>query len=71
MIIKVVESPGQLFAETVLYLHRREATCPPDKRRKLTQVRSEDAALLGKSILIVDDNERKSLLCQAPSKPKE
>ncbi|MBX3041703.1 MAG: response regulator [Bdellovibrionaceae bacterium] len=58
IIIKGAKSPERLLDEVNLFLHRVESMLPEDKQRMLTQLRSQDSALEGKSVLVVDDDLR-------------
>jgi CheY-like chemotaxis protein len=58
IIVKDVRSPERLLDETMLFLHRVEATLPADKRKMIEQLHSADDVFQGKKILIVDDDVR-------------
>jgi CheY-like chemotaxis protein len=58
IIVKDVSSMDRLLAETALFLHRVEANLPQPKRRLLEQVHKTDPVLMGKKVLIVDDDVR-------------
>jgi HAMP domain-containing protein/CheY-like chemotaxis protein/signal transduction histidine kinase len=58
VVIKDAKSPERLLAETALFLHRVESQLPPVKRKMLQRDRDSDPALVGKKILIVDDDVR-------------
>ncbi|HRO67752.1 MAG TPA: response regulator, partial [Pseudobdellovibrionaceae bacterium] len=58
IIIKGAKSPERLLDEVNLFLHRMETMLPEDKQRMLTQLRSQDSALEGKNVLVVDDDLR-------------
>ncbi|WP_427156964.1 HAMP domain-containing protein [Aliinostoc sp. HNIBRCY26] len=58
IIIKDVRSPERLFDETALFLHRVQANLPTPKREILEQLYSQDNSLVGKKVLIVDDDVR-------------
>ncbi|MCR4296940.1 MAG: response regulator, partial [Elusimicrobia bacterium] len=58
IIIKDAGSPEVLLDAASLYLHRREASIPDDKRRMIERLRLEDPSLAGKKVLIVDDDVR-------------
>ncbi|HEY1016201.1 MAG TPA: response regulator, partial [Herpetosiphonaceae bacterium] len=58
IIVKDVSSMDRLLAETALFLHRVEANLPQPKRRILEQVHKSDPVLVGKKVLIVDDDVR-------------
>ncbi|MDT7781472.1 MAG: hypothetical protein QOC99_3984, partial [Acidobacteriota bacterium] len=58
IIVKEVNSPERLLAETALFLHRVEANLPETKRRVIEQLHRRDPVLAGKKVLIVDDDVR-------------
>jgi signal transduction histidine kinase/DNA-binding response OmpR family regulator len=58
IILKDVKSPDRLLDETSLFLHRVEASLPPEKRRMLEQLHQIDPTLAAKKALIVDDDIR-------------
>jgi CheY-like chemotaxis protein/HAMP domain-containing protein len=58
IIVKEVNSPERLLAETALFLHRVEANLPEPKRRMLEQLHRRDPVLAGKTVLVVDDDVR-------------
>jgi CheY-like chemotaxis protein len=58
IIIKGVQSPERLLDETALFLHRVEANLPPAKREMLRALHQSDESLIGKKVLVVDDDVR-------------
>jgi CheY-like chemotaxis protein len=58
IIVKDVESPERLLDETALFLHRVQANLPASKRSVLEQLQQKDPILVGKKVLIVDDDVR-------------
>lgn len=58
IIIKGARSPERLLDEVNLFLHRVESLLPEDKRQMLSTLRSQDRALEGKTVLLVDDDIR-------------
>ncbi|HKT17408.1 MAG TPA: HAMP domain-containing protein, partial [Stellaceae bacterium] len=58
IVVKGVESPERLLDETALFLHRVIADLPPEKRRLLERLHNSDDDLIGKSVLLVDDDAR-------------
>jgi CheY-like chemotaxis protein/CHASE3 domain sensor protein/putative methionine-R-sulfoxide reductase with GAF domain len=58
VIIKDVSSPERLLAESALFLHRVQASLPPNKQEILVKLQSSDTILIGKKVLIVDDDMR-------------
>src|SRR5947208_772814 len=58
IVLKGVQSPERLLDEATLFLHLVTAQLPPDKQRMLEKVRQSDDALIGKKVLVVDDDIR-------------
>ncbi len=58
VVVKGVESPERLLDETSLFLHRVVSTLPPEKQRMLDRLHRSDEALVGKKVLVVDDDVR-------------
>src|SRR5262249_4167246 len=58
IVVKGVESPERLLDETALFLHRVVTDLPPEKRRLLERLYSSDDDLIGKTVLLVDDDAR-------------
>lgn len=58
IVIKGVRSPERLFDEVSLFLHRVEHQLPPDGQALLAKVRSANDPLVGRKILLVDDDMR-------------
>lgn len=58
VIIKDVSSPERLLAESALFLHRVQASLPATKQEILVKLQSSDTILIGKKVLIVDDDMR-------------
>ncbi|HYM00822.1 MAG TPA: response regulator, partial [Blastocatellia bacterium] len=58
IVVKEANSPERLLAETALFLHRVESNLPEPKRRMIEQVMRKDPILMGKKVLIVDDDVR-------------
>ena len=58
VVVKDVESPERLLDETALFLHRVVANLPADKQRMLERLHSSDEALVGRKVLVVDDDVR-------------
>jgi CheY-like chemotaxis protein len=57
-VVKGVESPERLLDETSLFLHRVITDLPEDKQRMLERLNSSDEALVGRTVLLVDDDAR-------------
>jgi HAMP domain-containing protein/CheY-like chemotaxis protein/signal transduction histidine kinase len=58
VVVKGVESPERLLDETSLFLHRVFSELPPEKQRMLERLHRSDEDLLGKAVLVVDDDIR-------------
>jgi len=58
VVVKGVESPERLLDETSLFLHRVVADLPVEKQRMLDRLHRSDEALVGKKVLVVDDDVR-------------
>lgn len=58
IIVKDARSPERLLDEVTLFLHKIEETLSPEHRQMLMQVRSRDAALEAKTVLVVEDDVR-------------
>ena len=56
--MKTVQTRERLLDESVLLLHRAETDLAPDQRRILEQLRETDLTLVGKKVLVVDDDVR-------------
>jgi len=58
VVVKGVESPERLLDETALFLHRVVTDLPPEKQKMLDRLHHSDEALVGKKVLVVDDDVR-------------
>ncbi|HEX2828458.1 MAG TPA: HAMP domain-containing protein [Burkholderiales bacterium] len=58
IVLKGVQSPERLLDETALFLHRVVGDLPPAKQRMLESLNQSDEALVGKKVLVVDDDVR-------------
>ncbi len=58
VVVKGVESPERLLDETALFLHRVVADLPVEKQKLLDRLHHSDDALVGKRVLVVDDDVR-------------
>jgi CheY-like chemotaxis protein len=58
IVLKGVQSPERLLDEATLFLHLVVSDLPPEKQRMLERVRQRDDALVGKKVLVVDDDMR-------------
>ncbi len=70
IIIKDARSPERLLDEVTLFLHQVESTLPEERRRMLQQARDRDAALEGRTILIVEDDVRNIFALTSLLEPK-
>ncbi len=58
VVVKGVESPERLLDETALFLHRAVEKLPQEKQRMLEWLHSSDEDLVGRAVLLVDDDAR-------------
>jgi CheY-like chemotaxis protein len=58
IVVKGVESPERLLDETALFLHRVVTDLPAEKKRMLERLTSSDEDLVGRTVLLVDDDAR-------------
>jgi CheY-like chemotaxis protein len=58
VVVKGVESPDRLLDETALFLHRVVADLPAEKQQMLERLHRSDDDLIGKPVLVVDDDVR-------------
>jgi CheY-like chemotaxis protein len=58
IVVKGVESPERLLDETSLFLHRVVADLPPEKQSMIERLHSSDEDLIGRTVLVVDDDPR-------------
>jgi len=58
IVVKGVESPERLLDETALFLHRNVTDLPREKQQMLERLTSSDEDLVGKTVLLVDDDAR-------------
>jgi CheY-like chemotaxis protein len=58
IVVKGVESPERLLDETALFLHRVVTELPAEKQRMLERLNSSDEDLVGRTVLLVDDDAR-------------
>jgi CheY-like chemotaxis protein len=58
IVVKGVESPERLLDETALFLHRVVTDLPVEKQRMIERLHRSDEDLIGKSVLIADDDVR-------------
>ncbi|MBV8710750.1 MAG: response regulator, partial [Solirubrobacterales bacterium] len=57
-VITIADSPERLVERAALFLHRAEATLPPHTREMLGHLRTGDAPLRGRKVLVIDDDIR-------------
>ncbi len=70
IIVKGVRSPERLLDEVTLFLHQVEASLPLQQQRMLREVRNREAALEGKTILVVEDDVRNVFALTSVLEPK-
>jgi HAMP domain-containing protein/signal transduction histidine kinase/DNA-binding response OmpR family regulator len=58
IVVKGAESPERLLDETAIFLHRVVGELPPDKQKMLERLTSSDEDLVGRVVLLVDDDPR-------------
>jgi HAMP domain-containing protein/CheY-like chemotaxis protein/signal transduction histidine kinase len=58
VVVKGVESPERLLDETSLFLHRVISDLPAEKQQMLERLHRSDDSLVGRSVLVVDDDVR-------------
>jgi HAMP domain-containing protein/CheY-like chemotaxis protein/signal transduction histidine kinase len=58
VVVKGVESPERLLDETALFLHRIVGNLPVEKQKMLDRLHRSDDALVGRKVLVVDDDVR-------------
>ncbi|MDE2184372.1 MAG: HAMP domain-containing protein [Alphaproteobacteria bacterium] len=58
IVVKGVESPERLLDETSLFLHRVITDLPEEKQRMLERLNLSDDGLIGKVVVLVDDDAR-------------
>jgi CheY-like chemotaxis protein len=58
VVVKGVESPERLLDETSLFLHRVVSDLPIEKQNMLDRLHRSDDALVGKKVVVVDDDVR-------------
>ena len=58
VVVKGVELPERLLDETALFLHRIVGDLPPEKQRMLERLHDSDDDIIGRTVLLVDDDAR-------------
>src|SRR6202007_73405 len=58
VVVKGVESPERLLDEAALFLHRVFGNMPREKQRMLEKLHRSDENLVGRKVLLVDDDIR-------------
>ena len=61
IVVKGVESPERLLNETALFLHRVITDLPAEKQQMLERLNSSDEDLVGRTVLLVDDDAAQHL----------
>jgi len=57
-LVRYADTPDRLLEESVLFLHRVIADLPEEKQKMLDRLHHSDDALVGKKVLVVDDDVR-------------
>jgi HAMP domain-containing protein/signal transduction histidine kinase/CheY-like chemotaxis protein len=57
-VVTIADSPERLVDRAALFLHRAEATLPSQTRELLGHLRTGDAPLHGRKVLVIDDDIR-------------
>jgi CheY-like chemotaxis protein len=57
-VLKLAQTHERLLDESVLLLHRAEADLSPEQCRILGKLRETDVTLVGKKVLVIDDDVR-------------
>ncbi len=57
-LITIADSPERVVEQAALFLHRAEATLPSHTREMLGHLRTGDAPLHGRKVLVIDDDIR-------------
>jgi CheY-like chemotaxis protein len=57
-VVRFAESNDRLLEETILLLHRAESDLSESQREVLNAIRRSDVSLVGKKVLVVDDDVR-------------
>jgi CheY-like chemotaxis protein len=70
VVVKGVESPERLLDETALFLHRVFADLPPEKQTMLDRLHRSDEDLVGKQVLVVDDDMRNIFALSSVLEPR-
>jgi signal transduction histidine kinase/DNA-binding response OmpR family regulator/CHASE3 domain sensor protein len=70
IILKGVRSPERLLDEVTLFLHQVEAQLPADRQNMLRAARSREAAMEGRTVLVVEDDVRNVFALTSLLEPK-
>jgi len=70
IIVKGARSPERLLDEVALFLHQVEARLPREHQLMLRELRSREAALEGRNILVVEDDVRNIFALSSVLEPK-
>jgi CheY-like chemotaxis protein len=57
-VIKVAKSPERLMDDVALFLHQTVSKLPETKRRDIEQIHQNNKILIGRKVLVVDDDIR-------------
>lgn len=57
-VVKSASTPARLLDQTALFLHRITSNLPEDQRQLLQQLQYDESKLVGRKVLIVDDDVR-------------
>lgn len=69
--VKAVYSPERLLDEATLFLHQVEADLPKDKQKILRMIHDKQAILMGKKVLLIDDDARNTFALTTVLEDKE
>jgi len=58
IVVKGARSPERLLDEVTLFLHRVESQLPPERQHMLRRARDQEDSLVGRKVLIVEDDVR-------------
>jgi CheY-like chemotaxis protein/two-component sensor histidine kinase len=70
IIIKGARSPERLLDEVTLFLHQVESRLPQEHQRMLRELRGREAALEGRTLLVVEDDVRNIFALSSALEPK-
>jgi CheY-like chemotaxis protein len=70
IIVKGARSPERLLDEVSLFLHRVESALPADRQLMLRRARDQESGLVGRTILVVEDDVRNIFALSSALEPK-